>query len=124
MNERLRKARQRLIIAERSIFITHSPFVGHSPEYWNRERVAAWAEWHAAVREYWKGKTMSRLTMTDRKLIDHLQRHNEALIAALKQINEWLLEIPGGLGNEGLWNEQFVKAHKMAKAALKVAEGR
>jgi len=49
MIERLRAARQRLIMADFRVYHFRST-------HWNDERIGALAEWHAAVKEYWREK--------------------------------------------------------------------
>ncbi len=52
MLERLRQARQRIIRADRMMW---PGLVGEwvDMDYWPFERTFAWAEWNAAVKEFW-----------------------------------------------------------------------
>lgn len=46
------------------------------------------------------------------------------LLAALKAVDEWLLESQYPIDRRDLWNEQFLKAHDLTAAAIAKAEGK
>jgi hypothetical protein len=47
----------------------------------------------------------------------------DQMLVALKSINEWILDTGHPIERRDLWNAKFLKAHDLAAAAIKRAEG-
>jgi hypothetical protein len=60
--------------------------------------------------------------LTRDKKREELEARNKELIDALKSIREWLM-FPKEIKEDGVWNEQFVKANNLVNQALAQEKG-
>ena len=77
------------------------------------------------VFEAWKdgrNKQLSADRLTRDKKREELEARNKELVDVLKSVQKWLM-FPEEIKEDGVWNEQFVKANNLVNQALAQEKG-
>ena len=91
--------------------------IGDEENIWHNFPIAEIEAWQDG-----RNKQLSADRLTRDKKREELEARNKKLVDALKSIREWLM-FPKEIKEDGVWNEQFVKANNLVNQALAQEKG-